>query len=61
MFWWMQEDTTHENLHLSNQVKSKIPIWGTIDPQKVNKHDIWYQCYKGGPDILFEKSTIRDK
>ena len=46
---------------LLNQVKSKIPICGTIDPITVNNHYFCYQCSKDGTDLLFGSLSIRDK
>ena len=41
-----------------NQVKGGNPRCGTIDPKMVKKHDFCYQCYKDGPDFLFDKLRI---
>ena len=44
-----------------DQVKSKIPRCGAIDPKTVITHDFCYQCVKYGPDVLFLRLRIRDK
>ena len=33
---------------------------GKIDPEKINPHDVCYQCSKHGPDFLFGKLRIED-
>ena len=51
---------SRKNVHFLNQIIGDIPRSGVIDEEKINPHDLCYQCSKDGPDFLFGKSRIRD-
>ena len=38
----------------------EIPRSDAIDPEKINPHDLLYQCYKHGPDCLSGKLRAKD-
>ena len=53
-------NTTHENVHLKNQVKQNIPRSGKTDQQKINNNNFFYQYSKYVPDFLVRNLRIRD-
>ena len=46
-------DNTHKNINFKNKINGKIPISGVIDQQTIKPHDLCYQCFEDGPDLLF--------
>ena len=53
-------DTTHNNIHFSNQIIRRITRSGVIDQEKINLSDLCYQCYRFVSEFLFGKLRIRD-
>ena len=51
-------NTIHKNVHLKNQTNEKIPRSGVIDQEKINPHDLCYECSKYVPDFLSGKLRI---
>ena len=43
-----------------DHAKVKVPRSVNKYPTPVNKHDIFYQCYAGGPYLLFGNLIIID-